>query len=116
MSILEKLAKEIYDECKREGDPISMKDALEMAEMEIKSKTISASEREKSEETEKKPRKPRIRKVDKTKGRLLEDIRQLLEGLGADNTSIVNEVELLFDFEDSNYSIRLIKHRKKKGA
>lgn len=114
MSILEKLAQEIYDECKRDGDPISMKDALEMAEMEMKAKTISASERTESDKP-KKDRKPRIRKVDKTKGRLLNDIKQLLEGLGAENTNLMNEVELSFDFEDSNYSIRLIKHRKKKG-
>lgn len=115
MTILEKLAQEIYNECKRDGEPISMMDALDMAEMEIKSKTISATEREKSEEVEKKPRKPKIRKVDKTKGKLLDEIRQLLEGLGADNTSVKNEVELLFDFADDSYSIRLIKHRKKKG-
>lgn len=114
MSILEKLATEIYNECKKDGEPITMREALEMAEMEVKAKTVSASERTESDKP-KKERKPRVRKVDKTKGELLNNIRVLLESLGAANTNIVNEVELAFDFEDSNYSIRLIKHRKKKG-
>ena len=114
MSITEKLAKEIYDEFKREGEPITMKEALEMAEMEVKAKVISASERAESEKP-KKERKPRIRKVDKTKEQLLNNIKGLLENIGATNTSIMNEVELSFDYQDSNYSVRLIKHRPKKG-
>ena len=35
---LEKLAKQIFDECAKEGEPITMEEAQEMAQMEINAK------------------------------------------------------------------------------
>lgn len=114
---IESLAKKLYREFEKDGDPITMEEAREMAEMELKAKSHGKGRivSEDSEEAKTKVRKPRVRKVDETKGRLLRDINTLLEGLGATNTEFKNEVELAFDFENNNYSIRLIKHRAKKG-
>jgi len=113
---IESLAKRLYKEFEKDGEPITIEEAREMAEMELKAKSHT-KERILSEDAEEKTkvRKPRPRKVDETKGRLLRDIDGLLRGLGATNTEFKNEVELAFDFEGSNYSIRLIKHRAKKG-
>ena len=64
-----------------------------------------------------KPRKSsaKERKVDATKGRILNDCRVLLEGLGALVTSLKTETELSFDFEGESYTLKLTKHRKKGG-
>ena len=113
---IESLAKRLYKEFEKDGEPITMEEAREMAEMELKAKqTAERATSEEQAEKAKQPKKPRPRKVDETKGRLLRDIDGLLRGLGATNTSFMNEVELSFDFEGSNYSVRLIKHRAKKG-
>lgn len=34
----EKLAKQIFDECEKDGEPVTLEEAREMAEMELKSK------------------------------------------------------------------------------
>lgn len=59
----EKLAEKIMLECEKEGEPVTMEEALEMAEMEIK-----ANGNRRYEKSDK-PRKKstRERKVDETK-------------------------------------------------
>ena len=42
---LEKLAKQIFDECAKEGEPITMEEAQEMAQMEINAKGIKIGAR-----------------------------------------------------------------------
>ena len=110
MDNIESLAKKIFAECEKDGEPVSFEDALEMAKMELKAGGINRG-------TETKPRekKPKVRKVDETKKQILTDIKDLLEGVGAIDTALKNEVELSFTLDNSNYSIRLIKHRKEKN-
>jgi transcription antitermination factor NusG len=76
-------------------------------EMTSKAKEIRRYEKA----DEKKVRKPRERKVDEEKGRLLRNIKGLLEGLGADITSVKTETEISFNFNGSQYSVKLTKHR-----
>ncbi len=107
----EKLINKIIRECEKEGEPVTRSEAEEMAEMEIKAK--------RRYEKSNKKRKPakRERKVDSTKKRLLTDCRILLEGLGANIINVKTETELTFSFENEEYSLKLIKHRKsKQGA
>ena len=47
---------------------------------------------------------------------ILKEVQSLLEELGATDTTLNNEVELSFNYNNDNYSLRLIKHRAKKGA
>jgi len=108
---LEKLAKKIMIECEKEGEPVTMDEALEMAEMEIKANGIKRYE--KSDKPRKKSTKER--KVDETKKRMLSAIKVLVDGMGADVTNVKTETEITFNFNDEEYSIKLIKHRKKKG-
>ena len=64
-----------------------------------------------------KPRKPttKERKVDQTKGRLLAEVKTLIEGLGATDTSIKTETELHFTYEGGEYTFKLTKHRPPKN-
>ena len=103
------LAKKIFAECEKDGEPVTMEEALEMAKMEMKATKSTVHE------TKAGNKKGRPRKVDEVKKHLLACIKVLLEGLGATETTLNNEVELTFNYETDNYSIRLIKHRKEKG-
>lgn len=107
---LEKLAEKIMIECEKDGEPVTKEEALEMAEMEIK-----ANGNRRYEKSDK-PRKKstRERKVDNTKKRILTDCKILLEGLGAVVTNIKTETQITFTFGGDEYSLKLIKHRKKK--
>ena len=55
----------------------------------------------------------RERKVDETKKRLINGFRVFLEGLGAKVEPLKTEAEMHFTFEGSEYTVKLIKHRKK---
>lgn len=104
----ERIISEIMKECEKEGEPVTREEAEKMAEMEIK----FAEQRhyEKSD----KPRKPSIkeRKIDENKKRILNNCRILLEGMQAIITSIKTETELSFTFNEEDYTLKLIKHRK----
>lgn len=102
-----KLVNEIMAECEKEGEPVTREEAEEMAKMEMGAKA------ERHYEQSDKPRKKleRERKVDITKGRLLADMRVLLEGLGADIAEVKTETEIKFDFEGASYTLKLTKHR-----
>lgn len=106
----EKLIARIMKECEQDGEPVTREEAEEMAEMEIK-----ANGNRRYEKSDK-PRKKntRERKVDDTKKRILTDCKILLEGLGAVVTNIKTETQITFTFGGDEYSLKLIKHRKKK--
>ena len=55
------------------------------------------------------------RKVDEEKGRLLGDIKVLLEGLGADIHGVKTETEVTFAFNGNQYTVKLTKHRPPKA-
>ena len=106
MTNLEVLAKKIFDECEREGEPVTMNEALEMATFEIKSKDVDTNA-----QSGKKVERKRVRKVDFEKKKILEKIAQTLNDMGAENITTLTETEIVFDLENSNYSLRLVKHR-----
>lgn len=111
MTNLEVLAKKIFDECERDGEPVTMDEALEMATFEMKSKDVNNTV-----QSDKKIKRERVRKIDVEKQGILKEIAILLEDMNAKNIITKTETELSFSLSDSNYSIRLIKHRAKKGA
>ncbi len=65
--------------------------------------------------TKKRTAVKRERKVDEIKGRLLNDYRVLLEGLGAQVEPLKTEAEMHFTFEGASYTVKLIKHRPPKA-
>ena len=106
----EKLIARIMKECEQDGEPVTKEEAEEMAEMEIK-----ANGNRRYEKSDK-PRKKstRERKVDPIKKHILDCCRILLEGMDADILNIKTETEITFLFDNEEYSLKLIKHRKKK--
>lgn len=79
----------------------------EMAEMERKAKQIKRYE--KAEKPRKKTTKER--KVDEEKKRFLNDYKVLTEGLGGIVTTVKNEAEFSFTYNENSYTLKLIKHR-----
>lgn len=114
---LEKLALKIFKECEADGEPVTKEEAMEMAEMEIKAKGIKNYV--KGAEAEKKPWKPREVKLDDEKVDFIGCLKTLLGGMVLNgkisNIQIANpQKELTFNIGENEYSLSLIKHRKKK--
>lgn len=105
----EKLIDIIMKQCEKDGEPVTKEEAAEMADMEIKAGKISHYE--KSDKPRKKSTKER--KIDTTKKHLLTCVKVLLEGMGADIETVKTETEIIFNYGDDNYSIKLIKHKRK---
>ena len=112
MKSLEKLAEEIYAEMARDGEGVTMDDALQMARMELGAKEIKSYVQS---SVEKKSRKPRSRKVDEEKGFILGHVESLLRELDAQEISKKTETEIHFTYGENDYTIKLTKHRPKKN-
>lgn len=108
-SKLKKLALEIFNEAEKDGEPVTMEEATEMAEMEIKAKDIKRYEQS---SVERKSKKPRERKVDGEKLVLLQALADGLKNMGLDPLAH-NETKLHFDYNGNSYSVTLTKHRPK---
>ena len=82
-------------------------DTPEQKEYAAKAKNIKRYEKSVT------PRKKSVkeRKIDEEKKKLLNDYRIITEGLGAVITSIKNEAEFSFIFNENSYTVKLIKHR-----
>lgn len=84
-------------------DRIETKDSNKKAK---KTRMASATEENKKE---------RPRKVDETKGKILTDIKAVIENLDAENIEMKTETELSFTFKGESYTLKLTKHRKAKA-
>lgn len=104
---LEKLAKQIFKECEADGEPITMNEALEMAQMELGAKEIKRYEQA---DTPKEKRKS-TKKIDEEKKKIIEIVKKCLTDNGYD--AIISIVDKTIDFEDM--TITLTRHRKKRG-
>ena len=105
----EKLIARIMKECEQDGEPVTREEAEEMAEMEIK--VISNIKRYTSSDKKRKPAK-KERKVDTDKKYLL---NLLISAINQETCikNIKTETEFSFEFGEDEYSVKLIKHRKK---
>ena len=83
-------------------------DTPEQKEYTDKAKKIKRYE--KSDTPRKKPQ-DKERKIDTEKKRLLNDYRIITEGLGGIITSVKNEAEFSFTFNNSSYTVKIIRHR-----
>lgn len=109
MTELERLAKQIMKEAEADGEPVTMEEALEMAQMEAKAKANGADKI--VADVEKKQRKPRP--LDDEKVEIIKKFHEfILTNLDESATIINAQREITF----GEYSIQLIKHRAKKGA
>ena len=111
MTDIEKLAKQIMAECEKEGEPVTKEEALEMAKMEINAKGHYEQNVSKKRKVTK-----RERKVDEEKLRFLNAFRADLEEVGAVVEMLKNEAQIDFAFGENSYTLKLVKHRQKKGV
>ena len=120
MTELERLAKEIMAECEKDGEPVTLEEATEMAKMELGEK------KNRRYEQSDKPRKKKAvtRKVDKAKVEIISTLAQNVTRVVyseeeadyfVENVTILKpEREITFTLKGENYSIVLTKHRPKK--
>lgn len=106
----EKLINQIIKECEQDGEPVTREEAEEMADMELRAKGMSHYEKSENKRKEVK----RVRKVDVIKKTILTSCKELLENLGAESIEVKTETEIVFLFNEEEYSFKLIKHRPKK--
>ena len=105
------LAKKIFAECEKEGEPVTMDEAREMAEMEMKATGTTIHETKAGNKTKNRPRK-----VDETKKALLDCIKTALDDFeGAEVQTVKTETEITFTFGGDRYTVKLTKHRPPKA-
>ena len=109
----EKLIEEIMRECKKDGEPVTKKEAAEMADMELKAKK-DCKRYESDITARKKPQ--REKKIDSEKITIINFIVHTIQNLkGISNILIVNnQKEISFSVGENSYSLTLTKHRKKR--
>ena len=110
---LEKLAKQIFDECAKEGEPITMEEAQEMAQMEINAKGIKIGARA-AEPKAKKEKKQRIAQVSAEKMALFSLLWEGLNNFYGENAQISKQnKEISVQIGEKSFKIDIIEHRKK---
>ena len=110
---LEKLAKQIFDECAKEGEPITMEEAQEMAQMEINAKGIKVGARAIEPKAEKE-KKQRIAQASAEKQKIFSDIVEFLQR--DYNICIEKDNKLLKITENGKiFKLDLVETRQKKG-
>ena len=111
---LEKLAKQIFDECAKEGEPITMEEAQEMAQMEINAKGIKIGARA-AEPKAKKEKKQRIAQVSAEKMELFSLIWEGLSNFYGENAQISKQnKEISVQIGEKSFKIDIVEHRKAK--
>lgn len=117
MTTIEKLAEKIYKECLKEGEPVTMKEALEMAEMEAKTKE---NRRYEGGERKNEEKKSRTVKISDEKKELFSTILQNLTrtiGVERENITILKENKLIECIVNGKiFKIDIIETRQKKNS
>ena len=113
---LKELAEEIFNDCAKEGEPITIEEATEMAEMELKAKknckNYVNSAPKKSENKEKKP------KTVKVSAEKIELFDLLWEGLSNyyENAEILKQNKLIsVQIGEKSFKIDIVETRQKKS-
>ena len=110
---LEKLAKQIFDECAKEGEPITMEEAQEMAQMEINAKGIKVGARATEPKAEKE-KKQRIAQVSQEKQDLFSLIWEVLSNYYENCEILTNNKLISVQIGKKTFKIDIIEHRKAK--
>ncbi len=106
----DKLGCSIYEACELILEESGKIEESAEVKAEIDKRTKNAPKRyEKGDKT----RKPMVkeRKVDKVKGWLIANTKELMETLGATELEVKTETELSFVYEGESYTFKLTKHR-----
>lgn len=109
---VEELAKQIFAECAKDGEPVTEKEALEMAEMELNAKANVKN----YVVSKPKPKTKRKVKLDAEKVQLIDLVQGFFKELELSNkvaeVRITNpQKEVSFKVGDNEYSLSLTKHK-----
>lgn len=111
---VEKLAKEIFDECKGTEDEVTMEEAMEMAKMELGAKEIKSY----TQSDKPKEKKKREVKMDELKVRFIRMLHVFIYMGGMDFSENITDVtianpqkEITFRIGADEFSLTLTKHR-----
>lgn len=114
MDKLEKLTQEIFNECKKDGEPVTMAEARQMAEMEIKAKSVNLGAREKAPKSENAPKKVHTVKVSDEKKFVFKEILDLLTDNHSENVTVLTENKLIqVKFGGKIFKIDVVETRNK---
>lgn len=106
----DKLIPLIMRECEQDGEPVTREGAAIMADMEIKARMNKTDKVVGHQDKQRKP-STKQRKIDNEKLSILTECVDTLQLLGATVKGIKTETEVIFTFNDDEYSLKLIKHR-----
>lgn len=104
----EKLIKDIMREAEADNEPVTLEEATEMAEMEIKAKGLKNYVSDKTTRV----KTVKSRKVDTEKLEILNMISEFLKSKNIDN-AVIREIGIDFKMNDNNFNLKLTRHRKK---
>lgn len=108
----EKIIERIMKECAEDKMPVTREEAEQMAEMEINAKGIVG----RGNADTKVERKSRERKVDTVKLEIMQVIDDAICDIADNVEERKNETDLHFTYNGEKYSIKLTRHREKKGG
>lgn len=112
---VEQLTKEIYNECLADDEPISMDEAREMAEMEIKARGVKNYVRGDAPKAETAPKKKKTVKISDEKKALFGGIKTFLCENGYKYDVLKENKLILVEIGDKKFKIDLIQTRQKNG-
>ena len=110
---VEKLAESIFKQCEKDGEPVTMAEAVEMAEMEIKANKNIKNYVESAENAEKVAKKSRKRAVSDEKKQIFTEVEQFL----SENFDVSVEIpykKMTIQLNVKTFTLDLIEKREKK--
>ncbi len=111
---IEQLAKQIFDECAKDGEPVTMEEAAEMAEMEQNSKENCKNYTKSAEKSENKPKKPKTVKVSAEKTELFNLLWEGLSNYYPNCEILTNNKLISVKIGEKSFKIDIVETRQKK--
>jgi putative protein kinase ArgK-like GTPase of G3E family len=116
---IEQLAKQIFDKCAKDGEAVSMDEAMEMAEMEQNSKknckTYAKAEKKSENKPKNKPKKPKTVKVSAEKAELFNLLWEGLNNYYQNAEILTNNKLISVQINEKTFKIDIIETRPKKS-
>ena len=112
---IEQLAKQIFDKCAKDGEAVSMDEAMEMAEMEQNSKENCKTYAKAEKKSENKPKKPKTVKVSAEKAELFNLLWEGLNNYYQNAEILTNNKLISVQINEKTFKIDIIETRPKKS-
>lgn len=112
---IEKLTKQIFDECEKDGESVTLEEAREMAEMELKSKENCRRYEHSDKKTdENKPKKPKTIKISAEKAELFNLLWEGLSNYYPNCEILTNNKLISVQIGEKKFKVDIIETRQNK--